>query len=436
MSQLDDLFREGLGDRRPDVPQDMWQRIAANKAPVPTGEQLDRLFADALAERKAAVPAGMWARIVAARKTVNYRLYAAALLLLLLAAGGLTYYVTGAGTQEQGTLAMTPTSFPVAVPDNASAGPDRDLKASTSGTPSAVLNTANGAQTATTYLNTERAGVEADPSGPVAASASISPTTAPPTEQARRTATLANAIAVLPTNPIPTRPRLPAAGPIALSEGNSFRGSGRRRLQVEVLAGAAYANQSFRLREEGSQGLRDAREVSEFPEVSFQVSARLNYRLRNRLHLVTGLTYAELRNRFEYERAIRSGQELMHSSNRIRMLEVPLLASYQLPGRRFHLSVNAGPLVNVMTGVSGKFLDPGSVVPRDLSDAGDYRSNVGLGWTASLTTTYLVGKQGTTQLLLEPFFKHYPTSFTTSDAGLSERYWVAGLQLGLRKQFR
>ncbi len=422
MTPIDDLFREGLGDRKPDVPQDLWAKIAAKKAAVPEGEALDHLFADKLAQRQAPVPTGMWARIVAARQPVAYRSYAALLLLFLL--GGLAYFLWP-GTQVQGTAEAA--AFP--------AGPEQDMadqgglrEESVTSLPHppdqpARTRTAAPPLTANSGERKESAGVPAIPL----------PTNTLTSKRPRPRALAA--IASLPI-PVPaTAAEAPGAG-VSPSPAVPFHPT-RRRFEAELLLGPAYAHQTFGTASEGDRSLRDAREVSEYPEASFQLSARLRYRLTDRFRILTGLTYVAIRNQFEYEtvgalqRAV-----LQRTTNRLQLLEVPLLASYELPGRRLRLNVNAGPVINLATRVRGKYIHPNFAQPQALEDDSDYRSNIGVGWMASLTTTYFLGKAGTTQLLLEPFFKHYPGSFTRSGAPLAEHYWMAGLQLGLRKQLR
>jgi hypothetical protein len=239
----------------------------------------------------------------------------------------------------------------------------------------------------------------------------------------------------VPLSPLPLddSANLPDAGPVRDLTSRPFTGSGRHRFSAELIGGVAYADQQFGLRQQSARPLRSLREVSEFPEVSLQFSARLRYHLAGRWKLLGGLTYQAIRNQFEYELPGSLGRQLLRSTNHVHLFEVPLLASYELPGRRLRLAINAGPVVNLYTGVGGQFLDPNSATPLKLGDGGQYRRHTGLGWTASLTTTYTVGRQRTTQLLLEPFFKHYPSSLTEPSAALTERYWVAGLQVGLRK---
>ena len=435
MSDFDKLFRQGLGARKPEVPADMWERIAASKGQLPEGEALDRLFAGKLAQRQAPVPPGMWQRIVAARRPVAYARYALFLLLFaLLGTGGYRYL---AGPQVNVDTAPVPTT-PAAVPSVADEqAPEESREISVAG---ATSYDAPSPQAATTKVTPTQGTRPPDVADEQTLTASASDRSAPPAAAAAAEAaprvtnlTATGTITTLPPDLLPTAPLLPDAGPARDLPYRQFTGSNRHRFTAEVLGGVAYAHQQFGLRQEGARLQRSLREVSEFPEVSYQLSARLRYRLAGRWKVIGGLTYLGIRNQFEYETSTGGVQELLRSNNRLHLLEVPLLASYELPGRRLRLSINAGPVLNLVTGVSGQFLHPASRQPLDLADRGQYRRHTGLGWTTSLTTTYTVGKQRTTQLLLEPFFKHYPGSFTTPAAALTERYWVAGLQLGLRK---
>ncbi len=424
MSELDQLFRDGLGNRKPEVPADLWKKIKANKATIPEGEALDQLFATTLANRQAAVPRGMWARIVAARRPAALRRYAAVALLFLFALAGGSYLVydslTAAATQggratqvqTDGTAAIVPPASPTQ--DRAILSDTADLRA-TSGTTA----TASAPVQSFTSPSTEE-----------------SVNSVPPRSDFRPQQLATVAISTLPPEPLLLAPLLLTLGPINATPEGGFRASGRQRFQGELVLGAAYAHQRFGLQAEGSQAQRELREVSEFPEVSYQLSARLRYRLGGAWRLVTGLTYTELRNQFEYESMLQGNDRLLRSNNRLRLLEVPLLASYELPGRRLRVGINAGPLLHYTAGVSGHYLDPASARPRELATAEQYRRQLGLGWTTSLTTTYPIGKQRSLELLVEPFFKQYTGSFTAPDAALSEHYWMGGLQVGLRKQLR
>ncbi|WP_420459113.1 hypothetical protein [Neolewinella sp.] len=425
MSELDQLFRDGLGNRKPEVPADLWKKIKANRATIPEGDALDQLFATTLANRQAAVPRGMWARIVAAHKSAALRRYAAMALLLLLTLAGGSYLMYDSLTtpltdNEPGAPQVQASGTAAVVPP---ARPNQDR----TGLSGAI--DLRGTFDATAAVS---APVKASPS--VSTEKSVTSIPARAEFEPQQLAT--GSVATLPPTPLLLSPLPFDLGPISATAAGGFRASGRHRLQGELVLGAAYAHQRFGLQAQGAQAQRELREVSEFPEVSYQLSARLRYRLGGSWRLVTGLTYTELRNQFEYESMLQGNNRLLRSNNRLRLLEVPLLASYELPGRRLRVSINAGPLLHYTAGVSGHYLDPASARPRELATAEQYRRQLGLGWTTSLTTTYPIGKQRSLELLVEPFFKQYTGSFTAPDAALSEHYWMGGLQLGLRKQLR
>lgn len=251
-----------------------------------------------------------------------------------------------------------------------------------------------------------------------------------------------SATAQLPRLPLPllspravALPELEAAN--VEEQGNGFSKSNGKRFEIDLLAGPAYANQMFRLEDESHRDLLAAREISEFPEVSFLAGLRVAYRLKGPWSLRSGLLYTQIRNQFEYEQRNSSSEPtiLIKSSNRIQMLEIPLLASYELPGKRFRLAVNAGPVINIATTTNGRYLLPDLMRPVSLKgEENIYRNNVGISYQASLTAAYDLGMGNS--LLIEPTFKSYRKSFTKDSYALGERYWLAGLQIGLRHRIR
>ena len=429
MKDLDELFRGGLGDRKPEVSQDLWNKINARRRETPTEEEIDQLFAAKLAQRQPAVPAGMWQRILRARKRSPFLRYAALALLLV----GLSTWLFVAGTQENAAQ-QTATALTTDTHQPPTPLADRGAVSSPSSSEqraaaSALSARGEGAPERGGVSTRQRATVE---EAPVFEKSRI-PVGPSPFDPLATSAV--NALPPAAPYGVESTETLDLPSPTAPLDGRRFRRSGGNRLQLEFLAGAAYAHQSFGNAADEARELRNMREVSEFPQLSYQFSARLQYRLRPRWRLLTGLTFVDIRNQLEYETNGNVQKELIRSNNHLRMLEVPVLASYVVSGRRLRLNVNAGPVINLLTAVNGQYIHPAFAQPQSLTEGAGYRSNVGLGWTASLTTTYLVGKDHTTQLLLEPFFKTYPASFTNGDAPLSEHYWLAGLQLGLRKSF-
>ncbi|MEM8585204.1 MAG: hypothetical protein AAGF87_13080, partial [Bacteroidota bacterium] len=208
------------------------------------------------------------------------------------------------------------------------------------------------------------------------------------------------------------------------------------RFQLEASVGPAYANQILKASSEAFRPDLDAREVSEFPHLSYSAIARLRYRLPSGFSLVGGISYTAIRNRLEYEMP-RQGEEseLVESTNAIRLIELPLMMGYELPGEKVKLGISLGPVINLMSQAKGEYLSAETQLPVDFSDAEVYQQNAGLAWRFNLSASYPIGEGGT-RLLIEPTFSHYPRSFTSDSYPISERYWVAGLQFGIRKVLR
>jgi len=490
MKQIDDLFRDGLSGRKSAVPEDMWSRIKSAKTPLPEGEQLDEVFSASLRDRVGKVPAGMWDRIVAARGRKPMKVLAAlaAGLLLLLFTAGFSLYQNGyftAPVQEETTPVTTPTE-PVAMTEELSNSEENIVEASTE----SDIN--EGPRTAATTMSEESGPTDGRVSDavetrqvatakarnasslrqPLAPSISAlipsesaaeepatklsdtSPGRAPlnavgdvpataeyfPSNSKARAAIhsvsemLAASLTLLPTAatafPEIKRQYHPRANLTP-----AFRGSPRHRTQAELLFGIAYANQMFRELDDSQRQLREIREVTEFPQASYQITLRGTYKLGERMMLLGGLTYAEIRNRLEYSQFINGNTVDVTTNNQIRLLEAPLLIGYRIPGRRLQVSMNAGPVINLNTSARGRFLHPDLSAPQNLSADGNYRNNIGVGLMASLSTTYRIGHKEPFLLVVEPFFKSYPGAFTVKDASVREKYWVAGLQLGIRKGF-
>ncbi|OAV43175.1 hypothetical protein [Lewinella sp. 4G2] len=472
MKHIDDLFRDGLAGRKGEVPTDLWKKIQAAKPAAPTGEAFDGLFADALRDREAPVPIGMWDRIAAARALPRRRAFyaAAALALLLLLSAGLYLLGDDVNTQpednkiEESEIPAIPSDEGVVATTD-----DADIARSNNVVPPATASAASVTTPSTTNeasnfgaLNAgaekwEGGNADTQVSNPIATDLTDG-TAATPTEikstagaatdeviltGERTTSTLA-AAAMIPTRNAGAVSQLNEATTILpdftkgkyrqqRSTAPSFSRAPRHRTQTEMLFGAAYANQNLSATDASDRQLLSARENSEFPEISFQVTLRQSYKLTDRVTLTGGLTYVDIRNQFDFEEVVNGTLQLTKKNNHIRMLEVPLLAGLTLPGKRFNVSLNAGPVFNLTTAVQGNFLDPDSPEPLSLSDDGNYRSYTGVGYMTSLTTTYAIGKKDPFVLVLEPFFKHYPGSFTRPGARISESYWLAGLQLGVRK---
>ena len=482
---IDQLFAGKLADRAGEVPADMWARIAAVGATtVPEGADIDQTFADKLKDAEGKIPAGMWHRIwqgvTAPAPAVNpYRRWLVAGLAALLLLSGVAWWqlagdvapveeqrvptevemATNKGamadlsTDGQTTLAtdqaeaLIPVErearVDVAAESGADAGATTGIRAKDV-TPLLPQATDEGIVSEPTQAELPAMKVpvaatsrreEGLPSNTLSDVNAVDATAYNPQDRISfGTQELpSSSLALLPLEDV--YPEIKRRHRIKPVENSGFRAAPRHRFQTEFLFGIAYANQDFSVADEANRLLLSAREVSEYPEASYQVTLRTNYRMGDRLLLTGGVTYSEIRNQLEYEQIVNGLSTDVRINNSIRLLEAPLLLGYRLPGRRLHVSLNAGPVINLSTSARGRFLRPDASQTLDLATDGNYRQHIGIGLMTSLSTTYRIGEEDPFLLVVEPFFKSYPGAFTIKDAPLREKYWVAGLQLGIRREF-
>jgi hypothetical protein len=486
---IDELFAGKLADRAGEVPTDMWARIAAVGATtVPEGVDIDQTFADKLREAEGEIPAGMWHRIwqaTAAPAVYTYRRWLFAGLAALLLLSGVAWWQLAGDVVPVEELPV-PTEVEVAANEGAMADLSTDDQATlaTDQTENLIPGEREASVTVVAQSGANAGattGVKAKEATPLVPQAADEVTVGEPAQEKRPTIAVRQAATsdqdeALPVKMIPVANTVPVAnaaeaatathmegitvGTQALSsrslallpleeaypeikrrhrvkplENSSFRAAPRHRFQTEFLFGVAYANQDFSVADEANRLLLSAREVSEYPEASYQVTLRTNYRIGEHLLLTGGFTYTEIRNQLEYQQVFNGLSTDVRINNSIRLLEAPLLLGYRLPGRRLHVALNAGPVINLSTSARGRFLSPDAPQPLDLATDGNYRRHIGVGLMTSLSTTYRIGDKEPFLLVVEPFFKTYPGAFTVKGAPLREKYWVAGLQLGIRKEF-
>lgn len=233
----------------------------------------------------------------------------------------------------------------------------------------------------------------------------------------------------------------------------------RYRFEAEWLAGPTLGRQILAKRLDEAQGHLEDRRSTETARPGFGGGFRFSVVSPRGVALRTGVQYTELRNRFEFalpgesttiitERYDPAGnvigidtsfstEKLMYSTtNRLRMVELPLLAGYEFQWNQLRVALTAGAHVNLWFDAQGQLLSPTSGNATDFGQVGDsnvfpiYTRQAGVGLYAGAALLYHLG--GRYSLLCEPFIKSYPRSLTRNEYVLRENYWLAGLQIGLR----
>jgi hypothetical protein len=233
----------------------------------------------------------------------------------------------------------------------------------------------------------------------------------------------------------------------------------RYRFEAEWFAGPTLGQQMLRTRLDEAQAHLEDRRSTETARPGFGGGFRFSMVSPRGVALRTGLQYTELRNRFEYARPGESTtviterydpdgnvigvdtsfstEKLMYATtNRLRMVELPLLAGYEFKWNQLRIALTAGAHVNLWFDAQGQLLSPNSGSATDFGQVGDsdvfpiYTRQAGIGVYAGAALLYHLG--GRYSLLFEPFLKSYPRSLTRNEYVLRENYWMGGLQIGLR----
>ncbi len=207
----------------------------------------------------------------------------------------------------------------------------------------------------------------------------------------------------------------------------------------------------------------DTRENTELPFYTFSLDARASVITPIGLGFTTGLDYTQINEKFDYvdpdaerteiitteygpngeitgiDTVLILGSREIITYNRYRILDIPLLANYELDFTHFALEVKGGILINILSRQKGDFLSPNDLEPTSFtSDEPNsysaFRQNIGIGYYGGMSFNYKLN--GGFQVSFEPFFRVYPKSFTKENFPVTQKYFLTGLKLGLKVPLR
>lgn len=229
---------------------------------------------------------------------------------------------------------------------------------------------------------------------------------------------------------------------------------------TELLGGIELPLREFQPRNAEADAYARLREKTEFPSSAFSSSLRFSAISDQGIALRTGLQYAQINERFSYyneneQRTIitdiyDSAGHLIRTDtvwvagaeykadNRYKMINVPLILGYERDFGRLTFAMNAGISLNLWMDASGQYLSPNDLQQpvsfgsaSSATEKNTYQTNIGLGWYGSLGIIYEIKHRW--QLMAEPAFRIHPKSLTRGNYPLDQRYFVAGLNLGIRR---
>ncbi len=248
---------------------------------------------------------------------------------------------------------------------------------------------------------------------------------------------------------------------------NCYKFSGntdKYALSADIFAGPGFSPRSFEDTAGESSIYADARKATEHSQYGWSAGGRINILFRNGFGARLGLTYTQVGDIFDYTDTLATLRSVRYDSffgsdgvflyvdtvsflkfgtlikkihNTYKYVDIPLLASFELPLGRSIFMVNAGPVFNLTTSHEGQILDPnlhpGSITPGDPQEIPVYKTNLGLSLYMGAgvvfpLTDHLSG-------LVEPSFLYRLKPVTLDSYPLKEHRHYASLNLGIRYHF-
>jgi len=120
------------------------------------------------------------------------------------------------------------------------------------------------------------------------------------------------------------------------------------------------------------------------------------------------------------------------TQNHYQSWDIPLILGYEFGGKDLRLNANVGVIANIRSSYKGDMLDTAQQVVNiaNYKNTGVYKTNIGLGIYAGLGILKSIGNN--TDLLIEPHARINLGNMTTDAAWFKQKNIVAGLSVGIR----
>jgi hypothetical protein len=133
-----------------------------------------------------------------------------------------------------------------------------------------------------------------------------------------------------------------------------------------------------------------------------------------------------------------TGTRYRTTYNRFRFIDVPVIFSYEFGDPDLmHFAVNAGPVFNIVSFYSGEVLDtsyrPLSISTKSGNNVNNWRNNIGMGMFASVSVFKKLNDR--IHLFGEPYVRYNFNPVTQETNFVKQRYFITGMQLGIRYNF-
>lgn len=227
-------------------------------------------------------------------------------------------------------------------------------------------------------------------------------------------------------------------------------------LDLEILSGPAYAQQQLTARTSESDAHLQKRKESESPSLSYTTGLRLAATSRSGLGLKTGLIYSQINDRFKYlvgsrletvvirdpnDNIIRIDTNFIKAytaerKNKLKFLEIPVLVGFETRAGKLRVGVNAGAYLQLFFDAKGEIFSPATEERVTFGQRGEdgvlpiFGKRASAAWYIGTSFTYNLHSKYS--ITAEPYFKTFPRALSVPDYDLQQNYWTVGIQLGMR----
>ena len=229
---------------------------------------------------------------------------------------------------------------------------------------------------------------------------------------------------------------------------------------VDVTLSSGFAFRNLEALDSEYENYLDQRKKTEKSRHTFGAGVRLSAVSDFGLAVRAGLNYTRITEAFDYlnENEVRititntygnngeivrtdttyvSGTRRIVTPNHYQMVEIPLSVGYDLRKPKFDLLLSAGVRINLLFQPKGAFLSPEDLTPVNFSynraDAYPaFKKRLETAWFLSAGLAYKWKPDF--HILFEPHLSYYLDSFTRPEYPISQKYWLLGASIGIRKR--
>lgn len=249
------------------------------------------------------------------------------------------------------------------------------------------------------------------------------------------------------------------------SQKHEFNHKKTWEFSLGIQGGINFANRSLEGIDIDTENYIELRNRTESSGIGFQVGLKTGLKHRSGFNFSTGISLTQISERFKFKGStfkrvmVENGvtayeitinmdtipvfgdfeydQEIVHNTNfknQYRLFEIPLLIGYQVDFDKWAWGIQTGVFANISMQTTGIIFNPkNEFAYLETEQADFFSSNIGM--------SYYIGGEGkyslndNIALTVSPHFRLFPNSFTNNKNGISQKYSLAGLNLGIDFKF-